>query len=243
MDESEEREANILVVEDEEHLATGLKLNLELEGFRVAVARNGREARQQLIQPEQFHIIIFDVMLPDTDGFTLCRHLRNAGVYVPVLMLTAKHSPKDRVAGLDAGADDYLTKPFELSELLARVRSLLRRQHWDRSHLDIDGDAECFSFGDVHLNFTSHEARVGERPVQLTQLEFDLMRYFAKNQGRVLSRTELLEKVWKLKNYPNTRTVDNFIVRLRKHFEADPQKPAYFRSIRGAGYKFVVQKS
>jgi DNA-binding response OmpR family regulator len=155
-------------------------------------------------------------------------------------MLTARHAASDRVQGLDAGADDYLTKPFELSELLARVRSLLRRRQWEQSSEQREKPETSVTFGEVHINFDTHEVLVGEERVNLTQLELDLIRYFMENPGRVLSRDELLEKVWKLKNYPNTRTVDNFIVRLRKHFEPDPRHPMYFKSVRGAGYKFVL---
>jgi len=230
---------NLLVVEDEEHLAAGLKLNFELEGYRVDTASTGREASERLLQSEGYDGIILDIMLPDMDGFELCRRLRGAGNFTPVLMLTARNAAEDRVTGLDVGADDYLAKPFDLSELLARVRSLLRRRGWDNTPGERGRDASVLIFGDARINFDTHEAFCGEEPVTLTQLEFDLLRYFAENAGRVLSRAELLEKVWMLKNYPNTRTVDNFIVRLRRHFEKDPAKPHFFRSVRGTGYKFV----
>jgi two-component system OmpR family response regulator len=230
---------NLLVVEDEEHLAAGLKLNFELEGYRVDTAATGREASELLLQSEGYDGIILDIMLPDMDGFELCRRLRGAGNFTPVLMLTARNAAEDRVTGLDVGADDYLAKPFDLSELLARVRSLLRRRGWDNTPGEQGRDASVLIFGDARINFDTHEAFCGEQPITLTQLEFDLLRYFAENAGRVLSRAELLEKVWMLKNYPNTRTVDNFIVRLRRHFEKDPTKPHFFRSVRGTGYKFV----
>ncbi|MED5464908.1 MAG: response regulator transcription factor [Myxococcota bacterium] len=230
---------NLLVVEDEEHLAAGLKLNFELEGYRVDTASTGREASERLLQSEGYDGIILDIMLPDMDGFELCRRLRGAGNFTPVLMLTARNAAEDRVTGLDVGADDYLAKPFDLPELLARVRSLLRRRGWDNTSGERGRDASVLIFGDTRINFDTHEAFRGEASITLTQLEFDLLRYFAENAGRVLSRAELLEKVWMLKNYPNTRTVDNFIVRLRRHFEVDPTKPQFFRSVRGTGYKFV----
>ena len=238
--ENDNMRYRLLVVEDELHLARGLKLNLELDGYDVELAGTGREASEMLLNPEGFNLIVLDVMLPDIDGFTLCRQLRKSGIYLPVLMLTARHSASDRVQGLDAGADDYLTKPFELSELLARVRSLLRRRQWEQSTEQREKPETTVSFGEVQINFDTHEVLVGDEPVNLTQLELDLIRYFMENPGRVLSRDELLEKVWKLKNYPNTRTVDNFIVRLRKHFDPDPRHPMYFKSVRGAGYKFVL---
>ena len=229
----------LLIVEDEEHLAAGLKLNFELEGYRVDTASTGREASALLLQSEGYDGIVLDIMLPDMDGFELCLRLRNAGNFTPVLMLTARNTAEDRVTGLDVGADDYLAKPFDLPELLARVRSLLRRRGWDRTPDERTREAPVLLLGDAKINFDTHEAFIGDEELTLTHLEFDLLRYFAENPGRVLSRAELLEKVWKLKNYPNTRTVDNFIVRLRKHFEKEPAKPQFFRSVRGAGYKFV----
>jgi len=224
-------------VEDEEHLATGLKLNFELEGYGVHVARSGREAAALLLPPQHYDVIILDVMLPDVSGFTLCQKLRDAGNRTPVLMLTARGAVDDRVEGLTAGADDYVTKPFELAELLARVRSLLRRRSWEQSH----GQpvASVLRLGDATIDFQSHRVEVAGVERQLTKLELDLLRYLAENAGRVIDRDELLEKVWKLQNYPNGRMVDNFIMRLRKHFEPDPKNPRFFLSVRGAGYKFV----
>ena len=176
-------------------------------------------------------------MLPDVNGFDLCKRFREAGNFVPVIMLIARSSPEDRVLGLEAGADDYLVKPFELDELLARVRSVLRRQRWEQVS-GTNSKAQTLSFGEAQINFDTHEVVVRGEPAQLTQLELDLLRYFAENAGRVLSRTELLERVWKLRNYGNTRTVDNFISRLRRRFEPDPSSPVHFLSVRGAGYKF-----
>ena len=236
MDENNER-PHILVVEDETHLAAGLKLNLELEGYHVQIAGTGRQALAALVRPEGFAAIILDVMLPDFSGFEICKKLRQSGDFTPVLMLTARDRSEDRVTGLELGADDYLPKPFELNELLARLNSLLRRRRWDRPQ-GHTSEMHVLRFGDATINFDTHEAQVGDRPIHLTQLEFDLLRYFAGNAGRVLHRDELLEKVWKLAGYPNTRTVDNFIARLRRHFEANPKKPKHFLSVRGSGYKF-----
>jgi DNA-binding response OmpR family regulator len=229
----------LLVVEDEAHLAAGLKLNLELEGYSVDVAANARDAGERLLQHEAYDTIVLDVMLPDLDGFELCRRIRESGNYVPVIMLTARASAEDRVTGLEAGADDYLVKPFELGELLARVRSVLRRRAWEHGGAKNRSTAAVLEFGRTRIDFDSHEVRVDGESVKLTQLELDLLRYFSLHPGRVLTREELLEKVWRLRNYPNTRTVDNFLSRLRRRFEDDPQKPRHFVSVRGAGYKFV----
>ena len=231
----------LLVVEDERHLANGLKLNLELEGYAVDVAATAREAAQLLLQPETFDAIVLDVQLPDINGFDLCRRLRDAGNYIPVIMLTARSAAEDRVAGLEAGADDYMVKPFELGELLARVRSVLRRREWESVGARQSTPGPVLRFGDARVDFDTHEVLVRGENLKLTQLELDLLRFFATNAGRVISRDELLEKVWKLRNYTHTRTVDNFISRLRRHFEPDPQTPRFFLSVRGAGYRFVLE--
>lgn len=229
--------SRILVVEDESHLASGLQLNLELEGFEVVCTATARDAMAAILDSQDaFDAIVLDVMLPDVDGFEVCRRLRRAGNLTPVLMLTARAAAADRVEGLDAGADDYLVKPFELGELLARVRSLLRRRHWDSQPSDAPAS---FGFGRVHVDFRTRSAYVDQELVPLTHLEFELLSYFIEHRERVIPRDELLEKVWKLQSAPNTRTVDNFIVRLRRYFEPDPRRPVHFLSRRGAGYRFV----
>ncbi len=234
------KRATVLVVEDEAHLAAGLKLNLELDGYRVVLARSLREAGAQLVQAAPIDLILLDVMLPDGEGFGFCRQLRDTGHYMPVIMLTARSAAEDRVRGLDSGADDYMPKPFELSELLARVRSALRRSGWRNTDAPAaEAPAAVLRFGDAVVDFDTHEATAFGKPVRLTQLELDLVRYFARHPGRVLSREELLEQVWNLRNAPNTRSVDNFIVRLRKYFEREPDRPAHFVSHRGSGYRFV----
>jgi DNA-binding response OmpR family regulator len=233
----------LLVVDDEEHLAMGLKLNLELEGYEVVVATDGREAERALAEPPGFGAIVLDVMLPDFDGFELCARLRDAGNYTPVVMLTARNTAEDRVRGLEVGADDYLVKPFELDELLARVRSMLRRQRWDRGGGAPKPDAgghRIVRVGESTIDFDSHEVNARGKPVKLTRLELDLVRYFVEHPGVVVSRNTLLEEVWKLRNYSTARTVDNFVSRLRRHFEADVQNPVHFLSVRGAGYKYVA---
>jgi DNA-binding response OmpR family regulator len=234
------RTPRLLLVEDEDHLAAGLKLNFELEGYQVERAPNGREAGRLLLAEDPFDVIVLDVMLPDVDGFTLCQRLRDNGNRTPVLMLTARDAVEDRVTGLEVGADDYLTKPFELAELLARVQALLRRKSWAQSNGE-PLTASSYAFGDAEIDFDRAEARQGGQMLHLTKLEFDLLRYFAENPGRVLSREELQKQVWKLRDYPNRRMVDNFIMRLRRHFEPDPSNPRHFVSVRGAGYKFVPE--
>jgi two-component system OmpR family response regulator len=231
--------ATVLVVEDEAHLAAALKLNFELDGYRVVVARSLREAGVHLVQSAPIDLILLDVMLPDGDGYSFCRQLRDSGQYMPVIMLTARSAAEDRILGLDSGADDYMPKPFDLPELLARVRSALRRSGWRQADASGDGAQATLRFGEAVIHFDTHEATAFGKPVRLTQLELDLIRYFAQHPGRVLSREELLERVWKLRNAPNTRSVDNFIVRLRKHFEREPDKPVHFVSHRGSGYRFV----
>jgi DNA-binding response OmpR family regulator len=232
--------ATVLVVEDEAHLAAGLKLNLELEGYRVRTARTVREAAAALVSDADIGLILLDIMLPDSDGYSFCRQLRDTGHYLPVIMLTARGAAEERVLGLDSGADDYLAKPFALPELLARVRSALRRSDWQQQQpAPTETVRGTLAFGNTQVNFDTHEVLVGSEPVKLTQLELDLLHYFSQNPRRVLTREELLEKVWKLHNAPNTRSVDNFIVRLRKYFEPHPDKPVHFLAHRGAGYKFV----
>ena len=232
-----EEKPRILVVEDERHLSSGLKLNFELEGFVVDVAETARAAGNFLVRAGRYDAILLDIMLPDLDGFALCQKLRAAGNFTPVIMLTVRGSAADRVRGLEVGADDYVAKPFDLKELIARVRSVLRRRGWDQEGAALP--SRELAFGRARINFDSHDVVVAGKAVALTQLEIDLLGYFADNAGRVVSRAELLEKVWKLRNAPNTRSVDNFIGRLRKHFEADPERPVHFVSVRGAGYKFL----
>jgi two-component system OmpR family response regulator len=231
--------ATVLVVEDEAHLAAGLKLNLELDGYRVVIARSLREAAAQLLQAAPIDLILLDVMLPDGESYGFCRQLRESGQYMPVIMLTARSAAEERVRGLDSGADDYMPKPFVLPELLARVRSALRRSGWRQQDPPTEEARGSLQFGTAQINFDTHEASAHGKPVRLTQLELDLLYYFAQNAGRVLSRDELLERVWKLRNAPNTRSVDNFIARLRRYFEPLPDQPVHFLSHRGAGYKFI----
>lgn len=243
-----DRAKRVLVVEDEAHLAAGLELNLGLEGYDVRIAATARAAREHVRVDGPFDAIVLDVMLPDEDGFALCRSLRAAHVRTPVIMLTAKSSAEDRVRGLDAGADDYLPKPFELAELLARLRSLMRRSAWDGQGESARSSANGatrpparppVTIGRGRVDFDQLVAHVDGGQQPLTRLEVELIGYLVDHPARVLTREELLDKVWGLANYPNTRTVDNFIVRLRRMFEHDPQRPQHILSVRGFGYKFV----
>ena len=224
----------LLIVEDELHLGRALKLNFELEGFEVELAASGKAALRELVKPAP-QAIVLDVELPDANGFELCAKLREAGIFAPVLMLTVRASAEDRVRGLEAGADDYLPKPFEMSELLARIRALLRRQAWAKEPIEAP---RVLRFGRVVIDFAAHRVEVDGKPIALTALELELTAYFAANPGRVLPRQELLAEVWRLPSTNETRTVDNFVARLRKHFEVDPASPVHFLSHRGAGYRF-----
>jgi len=225
--------SRILIVEDEAHLAAGLRLNLELEGHDVEVAETLRQAASALVGDPP-DLILLDVMLPDGSGVDFCAKLRKSGIFSPVLMLTALGDPEHKVAGLDAGADDYLPKPFELQELLARVRSLLRRTQWGRPK----ARKNLLTFGDAVIDFDRQHAEVAGRELKLTSLEFKLLAYFAAHANRVLSRDELLREVWGMSASTNTRTTDNFVSRLRRHFETDPRRPRHFLSVHGAGYRF-----
>jgi two-component system OmpR family response regulator len=232
----------LLLVEDETHIANGLKFNLELEGHEVLWLQDGLEAQQVLIDERRaFDLIILDIMLPGMSGLDLCRALRKTGDFTPVLMLTAKQYDKDKVQGLQMGADDYVTKPFNLEELLARVEGLLRRQRWAEARQGpAPGEAaDRLTFRDVAIDFAAHEATVGGQEVKLTAIEMTLMKVFKEHEGRVLTREELLEKAWHTDAPLTTRTVDNFIMRLRKLFETDPAHPEHIVSVRGIGYKFV----
>jgi two-component system OmpR family response regulator len=233
--------ARILVVEDETHLAFGIKYNLEAEGYEVEVAGEGPEALRLFREdPDAFDLIILDLMLPGMSGYAVCESLRESGQQVPVLILSARTLAEDRARGFDAGADQYLMKPFDLDELLSRVRNLLAR--WSRGRSAPEGAAGTageYRFGRAAVNFETFEASVEERKLELTALEVRLLRYFVENEGRVVSREELLEKVWGYAGGTSTRTVDNFVLRLRKYFEKDPGSPHHFLSVRGAGYRFV----
>jgi two-component system alkaline phosphatase synthesis response regulator PhoP len=233
---------NILVVEDEQHLANGIKYNLEEEGYDVATAGDGPTALRLVEESaEGFDLVILDLMLPGMSGYAVCDNLRAAGNDLPVLMLSARTLAEDRTRGFDVGADQYLMKPFDLDELLSRVRNLLAR-HNRRGERPAarSGEAAAYSFGQAHINFDTYEVTVNGRKVKLTPLEMKLLRYFIDHQGRVIPREELLEQVWEMPGHLYTRAPDQFIRRLRKTFEQDPAQPQHFLTIRDAGYRFVA---
>jgi DNA-binding response OmpR family regulator len=224
----------ILLVEDEENLAIGLEYNLTEEGFVVTRAEDGKKALE-LFRSESFNLIILDIMLPFVDGFEIAEEIRKSDPQMPILMLTARTTRKDKVKGLEIGADDYLTKPFHLEELILRVKGMLKRKEW---YKDVSLTDPVYTFGDNEINFENLICKTISGEFRLTQHEAMVMRYFIDNKEKIVSRKELLENVWHLNPEIETRTVDNFIARLRKYFEADPSKPVYIKSVRGAGYLF-----
>jgi len=239
---------HILVVEDEEHLAIGIKYNLEAEGYLVTTVGDGPAALKVFEEnPHSVDLVILDLMLPGMSGYAVCEALRQQGSDLPILMLSARTLTEDRIRGFDAGTDVYLQKPFDLDELLSVVRNLLARQRRTGGNSAAHGNhaaaAVSYSFADgrVSVNFDTYQVKVNGRDVQLTALEMKLLRYFIEHEGSVVTRAELLENVWGMSHTPTTRTVDNFIVNLRKHFELDPSQPRHFLSVRGTGYRFVAQ--
>jgi two-component system alkaline phosphatase synthesis response regulator PhoP len=234
---------HILVVEDEDHLAYGIKFNLEAEGYRVTAVGDGQAALGLLSQAQPpVDLVVLDLMLPGMSGYAVCEAIRAAGNPLPVVMLTARILVEDRIRGFDAGTDVYLQKPFDLEELLSIVRNMLaRRGRQDRPAV-ANGDREAICrFGTAEVNFETWEATANGRPVRLTNLEMKLLRYLVEHEGTVVSREELLKNVWGMTRTPATRTVDTFMLNLRKYFEADPSKPAHLLSVRGTGYRFVKQ--
>ncbi len=238
--------SRVLVVEDETHLAQGLRFNLEAEGHSVHVTDRGEEALNLLLkEKETFDALILDVMLPGKDGFTIARELREAQNYIPLLMLTARTRPEDVLQGFEAGADDYLPKPFDLAILLARVESLLRRKNWLRSSNAEQAEpaptqpADVFHFDDRTLDFENLQLRGAGQVFQLTLMEAELLRYLIRNSGKPVSRKAILQNVWNLHEDTDTRAIDNFIVRLRRYIEREPSKPRHLITVRGLGYQFV----
>ena len=230
--------ARILVVEDEAHIAEGLRFNLEAEGHDVRVIGDGREAAEALVDPDsEAELVILDLMLPQLSGFEVARRTRASGNLLPILVLTAKDDTADLVRGLEEGADDYLTKPFELDELLARVRGLLRRRKWGGTQ-ETGGRAEL-QLGEVRVLFDRFEVHSPEGVKNLTTREVALLRALVDREGEAVTRGELLEEVWGLRPDTRTRVVDSFIVRLRRCIEEDPARPRHILSVRGHGYRFV----
>ncbi len=243
--------SRVLVVEDEAHLAQGLRFNLEAEGYAAEVDGDGESATDRLLRrKEPFDAIVLDIMLPGKDGFEVVSELRAARNYVPVLMLTARGRPEDVLQGFAAGADDYLAKPFDLSILLARLQGLLRRTAWMRdahpqpaAGRQTDGnvgDFGSFSFAGKTIDFGTLELRSEGSTIQLTLMESELLRHLIRNDGKTVSRKQILEEVWGLHEDTDTRAIDNFIVRLRRYIEVDPADPRHLLTVRGVGYRFVA---
>ncbi|MFO0946695.1 MAG: response regulator transcription factor [Planctomycetota bacterium] len=229
----------ILIVEDEEHLASGLKFNFEAEGYEVFVAPDGPSALKIFLEKQgTVDLVVLDLMLPGMSGYETCTALRAIDKEVPILVLSARSLSEDRTRAFECGTDQYLTKPFELRELLSRVKNLIERRRLPRPAIP-EKDSNIYEFANARIDFRKFEVTVNNQPRKLTPFEMKLLELFVKNEGVVFSRAELLEKVWGLSPAPATRTVDNFMMRLRKHFETDPTQPRHFLSVRGAGYRFV----
>ncbi len=228
----------ILLVEDEEHLQEAIKLNLELEGYKVVAVGNGIEA-VKVFKQERFNLVVLDVMLPELDGFGVCEAIRLHNSTVPILFLSAKNASEDKILGLKRGADDYMTKPFNLEEFLLRVNALVKRGLSQDEKKEMN---DIFRFEGNEINFRTFEI-IGkdQKPIRLTKKEIALLRLLIERRNEVVSRENILESVWGYDIYPSTRTVDNFILAFRKYFEPDPKEPQYFFSVRGVGYKFVCK--
>ena len=224
----------ILIVEDEKHIADGLRFNLEAEGFEALVAETGEEG-WELIQASPVALIVLDVMLPEMSGFDLARRLRENKDYTPILMLTALGRPEDVVHGFEAGADDYLSKPFDLNVFLARLRALLRRRDWSAEQRD---PAQIIEINGRKVDFANLQLTTADEMIQLTLMESNLLRFLIDNEGRAVSRKEILEDVWGLQEDTDTRAIDNFIVRLRRYVEDEPNNPQILQTVRGVGYRF-----
>ena len=230
----------ILIVEDEVHIAEGLRFNIEAEGHVAILVHDGEEALREL-ESTKYDAVVLDVMLPGIDGFEVARTMRSRADYTPVLMLTARGRPEDVLAGFEAGTDDYLPKPFDLDIFLARLGGLLRRNEWaaQKDPAALSKTPPTFTVNDKVINFDNLELLNGGEIVQLTLMEMKLLRYLIEHEGQIVSRKTILEDVWGLQEDTDTRAIDNFIVRLRKYLEDEPNNPKYVRTIRGIGYKFV----
>jgi DNA-binding response OmpR family regulator len=247
--------SRVLVVEDEAHLAQGLCFNLQAEGYSAEVVGDGEAATERLLdKKENFDAIVLDIMLPGKDGFSVVSELRAARNYVPVLMLTARSRPEDVLKGFAAGADDYLPKPFDLSILLARLQGLLRRSQWMRAGQPTENasavqggtessevnDFGIFDFSGKTIDFGALELRTANHVIHLTVMEAELLRHLVRNDGKIVSRKQILEEVWGLHEDTDTRAIDNFMVRLRRYIEDDPAQPRHLLTVRGVGYRFLA---
>jgi two-component system, OmpR family, alkaline phosphatase synthesis response regulator PhoP len=231
---------HILVVEDERHLAVGIKFNLEAEGYRVTTVADG-PAALKAVEEENFDLMILDIMLPGMSGYAVCEKLREEGEDIPILILSARTLSEDRTRGFNVGANQYLSKPFDLDELISRVRNLLT--HHPRGHRTPKPATKLttYEFAAAKINFPQYELTIAGKNVSLTKREWELLAFFVENEGRLIPRQEILEEVWQMPGHISTRAPDQFILRLRKHFEADPANPRHFLTIRDLGYRFVAR--
>ena len=238
--------SRLLIVEDEAHIASGLRYNLEADGHDVMLLENGEAAIETVeANPSRIDLVVLDVMLPGIDGFTVASKIRASGWHMPILMLTARGRAEDVLRGFEAGADDYLPKPFDLSILIARINALLRRHKWhtaSRQHAQrpLISAADTFRFADKVVDFDAQELQVGSNTYPLTLMETNLLRYLVQHEGRAVSRKKMLEDVWNLREDTDTRAIDHFIARLRKHIEKEPARPRHLVTVRGVGYKFIA---
>jgi DNA-binding response OmpR family regulator len=249
---SETQSALVALIEDEEHLAQGLLFNLEAEGYRTHHESDGDAALAYLLAappsgPEKVSVIVLDCMLPGTDGFAITRALREAQRYTPILMLTARSRPEDVLEGLEAGADDYLPKPFDLNILIVRIKSLLRRTAWQAAQAQVPAEPpaepappDTYAFNHRTIRFDALELIAPNRITQLTVMEADLLRYLTDREGQIIPRSDILEQVWHVHADTDTRAIDNFIVRLRRYIEDDPANPQHLTTVRGIGYRFLA---
>ena len=226
--------AKILVVDDEQNMRTGLKDNLEFEGYDVETANDGEEGLKKILD-NNYNLIILDVMMPKMSGFDVCKNARKNGVSTPIILLTAKGEEIDKVVGLEIGADDYVTKPFSLRELLARVKAVLRRS----DNLTMNDDAREIKIGRLTFDFGSYKAMFKDKFVQMSHKEFEILHYLWKHRNSVVSRDDLLTEIWGYDENPTTRTVDNFILKLRQKIEVDSNHPQIILTVHGIGYKLV----
>ena len=226
--------SRILLVEDEENIRTAVKMNLEMEDYEVVAVGDGKHAMKNF-KDQHFDLVILDVMLPEVDGFQICQQMRLIITDVPIIFLTAKDAQEDRIAGLMRGGDDYLTKPFNIEELLLRISNLIKRSQKSQENAPMD----IYSFGDQWINFQTYTAKGRQGEFNLTKKETMLLKLLIERKNEVVSRNQILQAVWGYDVYPSTRTIDNFILSFRKYFESDPKNPEYFHSVRGVGYKFT----
>lgn len=236
--------SRVLIVEDEQHIANGLRFNLEAEGYEAQVVSSGEEALDLLLGKQvQFDLLVLDVMLPGKDGFSVIAETRQAGHLIPTLMLTARGHSSDVLKGFAAGADDYLPKPFELAILLARVQGLLRRRDWLQASIGGQVRENLFRFGDQRektVNFDLLELSVADQVFRLTLMEANVLRFLIEHEGKPVSRKQMIEQIWGLREDTDTRPIDNFIVRLRRYIENDPTSPRHLVTVRGVGYQFIA---